>query len=288
MVDKDGTRPVDDFPLLGWVLWIRQQDGYKSLPLILVGSFLTNVGFYHLQWLRQLRCDVSQAAVKQLMSAIILSRLDYCNSVLTGLPWSTIAPLQHVQNASARIVSFFSPLDHVRPALRELHWLPITYCIKFKIALLMYLAHIHRYPSYVSYNFSPVSNNAFRHWLHSSDGTDYIIPYTNTKFGEQALCVSVTSLWNASLETIRAATDPRLFKKNPKEWIYSTSSTESCWNCHYYIVKMWKSWLIHGQWSSVPGGPWMSEAVHWIPVVSWLQMWSVICEQPVPNQAWCV
>ena len=56
--------------------------------------------FYHLRRLRQLKRHVSRDTLRQLVSAFILNRLDYCNSLLYGLPWSTIAPLQRVQNAS--------------------------------------------------------------------------------------------------------------------------------------------------------------------------------------------
>jgi len=76
--------------------------------------------------------------MKQLVSAFILSRLDYCNSVLDGLLWSTIAPLQRIQTAATRVVMGMSSRDHVGPALRELHWLPLVHHIKFKVALLMY------------------------------------------------------------------------------------------------------------------------------------------------------
>jgi len=71
--------------------------------------------------------------------AVILGRLDYCNSVLAILPWSTIVPLQRVQNAAAGLVLGLSPGDHVILAFIELHWLPIHYCIQFKLALLMYM-----------------------------------------------------------------------------------------------------------------------------------------------------
>jgi len=71
------------------------------------------------------------------VSAFIFSRLDYYNAVLYGLPQSTIGPLQ-VQNAAARVTRGLSPRDHVRPALMELHWLPVAHRIPYKVALLMY------------------------------------------------------------------------------------------------------------------------------------------------------
>jgi len=45
----------------------------------------------------------------QLVSALILSRLDYCNNVLAGLPKSTLAILQRVQNAAARLILELRP-----------------------------------------------------------------------------------------------------------------------------------------------------------------------------------
>jgi len=70
-----------------------------------------------------LKRHVSQDTLRQLVSAFILNRLDYCSSLLYGLPWSTIAPLQRVQNAAARLVLGLSPRDHVSSALQTLHWL---------------------------------------------------------------------------------------------------------------------------------------------------------------------
>ena len=81
--------------------------------------------------------------------AVILSRLDYCNSPFAGLPWSIVAPLQRVQNAAARLVLGLSPRDRVSQALIDLHWLPVHYWIQYKIALMMYMAHTGQTMSYI-------------------------------------------------------------------------------------------------------------------------------------------
>ena len=102
--------------------------------------------FCKLRRLRQIKRHIAVDAMKHLVAAVILDRLDYCNSVLAGLPWSTIAPLQRVQNAAASLVLSLSLRDHVSPAFVELHWLPIHHLIQFKLAILMYMAHIGQSP----------------------------------------------------------------------------------------------------------------------------------------------
>ena len=70
-------------------------------------------------------CVVSvRDVMKQLASSFILSRLDYCNSILAGLPKSTIATLQRVQSVAARMVLNLRPRDSISDGLRQLHWLP--------------------------------------------------------------------------------------------------------------------------------------------------------------------
>ena len=90
--------------------------------------------------LRQITCLVGQEVAAQLVSAFILSRLDYCNSVLAGLPRCTNEPLQRVLNAAARLVLNLRPRDHVTPALQQLHWLPIDYTVQDHLQTVSYNA----------------------------------------------------------------------------------------------------------------------------------------------------
>jgi hypothetical protein len=53
---------------------------------------------------RHLRSIRGPLTLQRVVSAMVLSRFDYCNAVLAGLPASTLAPLQRVQNAAARLV----------------------------------------------------------------------------------------------------------------------------------------------------------------------------------------
>jgi len=84
------------------------------------------------------------------VTSLVLSRIDYCNVILAGLPASTIAPLQRVQNAAARLVLRLDRRSHITPSLRELHWLPVNYRIQFKVVMFMHQVTAQRCPSYVA------------------------------------------------------------------------------------------------------------------------------------------
>jgi len=68
---------------------------------------------------------VSREVRQLLVSALILSRIDYINVIFAGLPDVTLAPLRRVMNAAVRFVAGLGPRDHVTAAWRDLHWLPI-------------------------------------------------------------------------------------------------------------------------------------------------------------------
>ena len=83
--------------------------------------------------MRKLRPLIDTASAQRLVSAFILSRVDYCNAVLVGIPTSTLAPLQRDLNAAARFVGGVTSRAHVSGIMKSLHWLPIAYRILFNV-----------------------------------------------------------------------------------------------------------------------------------------------------------
>ena len=61
-----------------------------------------NMFFFHLRRLRQLRRFADQSTMQRLVSAFVIARLDYCNSVMAGLPASSLAPVNRVCGSSFR------------------------------------------------------------------------------------------------------------------------------------------------------------------------------------------
>ena len=114
--------------------------------------------FFHLRRLRSLRRQLGRDVTARLVSALVLSRLDYCNAILVGLPQTTLSSLQRVLHAAARMVLNLRPCDHVTPALLELHWLPIAERIDFKLCLLVHKALVGHAPQYIADLIRPVAD----------------------------------------------------------------------------------------------------------------------------------
>src|SRR5208282_5582062 len=94
--------------------------------------------FFQLRRLRQLRDIVNQDVMKRLVCTYILARLDYCNCVLAELPAKSLKPLERIMNAAARLVMCLQPRDHITEAMRNLHWLPLVFRIKYKLCVMMH------------------------------------------------------------------------------------------------------------------------------------------------------
>ncbi len=88
--------------------------------------------------IRKIRPFLTEHAAQLLVQTLVISRLDYCNALLAGLPSNTIKPLQMIQNAAARLVFTEPKRAHGTPLFVSLHWLPVAARIRFKTLMLAY------------------------------------------------------------------------------------------------------------------------------------------------------
>jgi len=184
-------------------------------------SKVTSSCYYQIRRLRQVSRYVGRENMMRLTSAFILSRLDYCNCILAGLPKSTLLSLQHVQNAAARLVLGLRSRDHISNGLRELHWLPVKSRIQFKLCLMMHMAHTGRCPSYIGDILQPVAAYSGRPGLRSASTAQYIKPKLRTVFGERAFSFAGPTAWNALPTHLHSIPSTATFKKHLKTFLFN-------------------------------------------------------------------
>jgi len=103
--------------------------------------------FHHILSFKQIRSSMDHSTAVSVALALVSSRLDYVNSILSGSPLKHIARLQRAQHALARVV--LQQRSHARstPLMQQLHWLPVEWRIRFKLTTLTYKAlHTGRLP----------------------------------------------------------------------------------------------------------------------------------------------
>ena len=73
-----------------------------------------------------------------MLTSLVLSKLDYYNSILLGTPKYNLDKLQHLQNMACRIILKLQKYEHITDHLMSLHWLKVNERITYKIAMLVY------------------------------------------------------------------------------------------------------------------------------------------------------
>ena len=97
-------------------------------------SFVCSNSF-HLRKVWSIRNQVKTSDLTEVISVLVLSRVDYCNWLHYGLPNFLLAKLQRIMNSYARLIFRLSPSTAISSYLKQLHWLPITQRVVFKILL---------------------------------------------------------------------------------------------------------------------------------------------------------
>ena len=86
--------------------------------------------------------------MKIMMQALVLSKLDYCNSLLMGMTDYNLDTLQKIQNMACRIIFKLRKYDHASDHLGQLHWLN-RQCIIYKTVMLVFKCKHNLAPPYL-------------------------------------------------------------------------------------------------------------------------------------------
>ena len=159
-------------------------------------------------------------ATKTLVSSYILSKLDYCNSLLAGCSDKDIKPLQQVQNSAARLIFKTRKSQHITPLLRKLHWLPVKQRINYKICCLCYQVVSKTAPSYLS-DLLPIYVPA-RPLRSSDDDRTFIRPecFNRKKHGGRCFSYFARNIWNSLPFSVRHSQTITSFKTNLKTYLF--------------------------------------------------------------------
>ncbi|KAI4903096.1 hypothetical protein NFI96_009468 [Prochilodus magdalenae] len=127
------TGPHHDLAISFRTSLITLTEDARNLGVILDGQLsfsahivnLTRSCRFLLYNIQRIRPFLSQKATQLLAQSLVISRLDYFNSLLAGLPLQAIRPFQLIQNAAARLIFNLPKFTNVTPLLHFLHWLPV-------------------------------------------------------------------------------------------------------------------------------------------------------------------
>ena len=154
----------------------------------------------------------------KIVQALVVSKLDYTNSLLVGLPQCALRKLLLAHNSAACLVSRTPPWAHITPVLKQLHWLPVHLRIQYKLLSTAFKTlKTETAPDYLK----DLLNKNERRCLRSSSSVKLDVPRTKRKVGDRAFAVSAPRLWNALPADLRNSDSLNTFKRGLKTYFFA-------------------------------------------------------------------
>ena len=102
--------------------------GFTLDSLLTMNAHVSNIArtcYFELRHLASIRRFLTSTATATLVSAFVLSRINYYNSLLFGSTHDVTSHLQQIQNYAARVILRHPKLSSITTHLKSLHWLPV-------------------------------------------------------------------------------------------------------------------------------------------------------------------
>ena len=189
-------------------------------------SHINNVcrsAYFHLRNIGSVRNMLSDDACSQLIHALVTVRIDYCNSLLYGLPEYSLDRLQKILNTAARILHRVPKFDHITETLVDLHWLPVHQRVTFKILILTYQAYHGTAPQYLCDLIVPYANTCN---LRSNNKLLIAPCHPRAKlktYGERSFQHAAPKEWNNLPLDIRDSPSLAIFKSRLKTFLFKSA-----------------------------------------------------------------
>ena len=148
-------------------------------------------------------------------SGLLQRRADRSSSFHTG----TIPA--RVLHAAACTVLDLKPRNRVTPALRELHWLPVSERIQYKLCLLAHKSLLGHTPEYIS-DLTPVAEFLGRSTVRASSRGNLVVPRTCRRIGDRAVSVAAPRAWNKLPTELKRLRSTGLFRHGLKTFLFDS------------------------------------------------------------------
>ena len=161
--------------------------------------------YFELRRLASIRRFLTSTATATLVSVFVLSRIDYCDSLLFGSSHDLTSHLQLIQNNAARVISRLPNSSNITTHLRSLHWLPVKVRSTYKIACLCYHCHSSIAPSCHRHAAERPSHTRKTH------SSSYTMPlfkrpvHSKARLGDRSFSFASSSVWNSHPNDVRYA-----------------------------------------------------------------------------------
>ena len=187
-------------------------------------SNIARTCYFELRRLASIRRFLTSTATATLVSAFVLSRIDYCNSQLFGSTHELTPHLQRIQNYSARVILRLPKSSSITTHLKSFLWLPVEVRSTFKIACLCYHCHS-------STALSDVADMLHIILSHTriTRSSSYTMPLLNRPahskaiLGDRSFSFASSSVWNSIPNDVRCAPSLSSFKSRLKTYFFRSA-----------------------------------------------------------------